>query len=794
VPYPTHIEQKLEFDQIRNLLHQACLSELGQSYVNKIRFVNRFDTLEEMLLQTREFKALLQSDTPFPSEHYYPIGTYLERASIEGLYLQEDEWHQLRLFLETFKLVCSYFEERSETYPRLFGLFGGITIHTTIGKQVEKILDENGKLRPNASPELGKISSSIADKEKEIRRRVNQIFEKAQEKGYLAETGITIRDGRLVLPVLAEYKRHIPGFVHDESATGQTIYIEPTEAFDNNNLLRELQLAYRRERERILKELTARLRPDIPEIERYLNRLGLADFIRAKALLSIRLKAEMPLLARGPQLKLIQARHPLLQLSHEKTGNQIVPLDIEITSQKRIVVISGPNAGGKSVCLKTVGLLQYMLQCGLLIPSESHSIMGIFQDMMVDIGDEQSIENDLSTYSSHLRHMKFFTDTADSRTLFLIDEFGTGTDPQFGGPLAESILNQLNQKNACGVITTHYSNLKHFASNTKGIENACMLFDNQQMIPLYRLQMGKPGSSYAFEIAHKTGLNAKIIDYAKEKVGDKQKRLDDLLIELEREKQQVHELKLRVEKKEAEAKLSAESYSKLNMELEANKKKLIQDAKKEALSIITEANSRIENTIREIREKKAETEVIRKVRQDIRQDTELLKETLKPEVKPKSQEVIPAGTFAVGQTVTLQGQSEQGEIEEIQKNKALIAFSGFRSWVALNRLSPAQKTRVAGSKVSSAAVDINDKLKHFHTEINVIGMRGDEAMKNIQQYLDDAYLLGFKQVKIIHGRGFGILKKLIREYLKKSKQVESYNDEEMERGGDGSTVVNLKVD
>lgn len=791
MPYPQHIEQKLEFDQIRHLLLQACISELGQAYVNNIRFLNTYETIDILLRQTHEFKALLQSDSPFPSEHYYAIGPYLNRASKDGLFLQEDEWHQVFLFLSTFQQVCRYFEERSESYPRLFELFGGITIHTSIARHITLVIDEKGKLRPNASPELSRISTSIAAKEKEVRHRVGQLFEKAQEKGWLADTGITIRDGRLVLPVLAEFKKQIPGFVHDESATGQTIYIEPSEAFDNNNHIRELQLAYRRERERILKALTDRLRPDIPEIERYVKRLGMADFIRAKALLAISLKAEMPLLAKGPQLKLVRAFHPLLRLSHEKSGTTTIPLDIEISPSKRILVISGPNAGGKSVCLKTVGLLQYMVQCGLLIPCESHSVAGIFRDIMADIGDEQSIENDLSTYSSHLRNMKYFTEHADSRTLFLIDEFGTGTDPQFGGPLAESILNRLNQKNTYGVVTTHYSNLKHFASETPGIENACMLFDNREMIPLYQLQMGKPGSSYAFEIAQKTGLSNDIIQYAKEKVGNKQNRLDDLLIDLEREKKQVHDLRLSLEKSESAVREQSESYRKRRDELDANAKKLIQDAKQEALSIIREANSRIEQSIREIREKKADSDTIRKVKQELRDEEGGLKKNIVPALP--DQKIAEGNPILVGQLVSIQGQSEAGEVEEVRKNKALVAFSGFRSWIELSRLTPAKKVKSKPVKSSVTGVDINEKLKSFTTEINLIGMRGDEAMKEVEQFIDDACLLGFKQVKIIHGRGHGILRRLIREYLHKSKNVETFGDESMEQGGDGSTLVTLKV-
>jgi DNA mismatch repair protein MutS2 len=510
--------------------------------------------------------------------------------------------------------------------------------------------------------------------------------------------------------------------------------------------------------------------------------------------LALDLKAEMPLLSKHPQVNWVKAYHPLLKLNHERSGQEVVPLTVILNTDKRILVISGPNAGGKSVCLKSIGLLQYMLQCGLLTPAEAHSEAGIFKEIMVDIGDEQSIENDLSTYSSHLQHMKYFTDFSDGKTLFLIDEFGTGTDPQFGGPLAESILNRLNQKNAFGVVTTHYSNLKNFAAQSKGLENACMLFDNQNMIPLYQLEMGKPGSSYAFEIAQKTGLGPAIIDYARSKVGDKQKRVDDLLIELEREKQHVNELKKRFEKKDTETKVLFEEYSRQKEELDTNRKKLLQQAKQEALSIISEANSRIENTIREIREKKADTETIRKVRAEIKQDTDALKV---PEEKPVSSQP-PLATTALsaiktGSLVKMEGQSEAGEVEEINKGKALVAFGSFKTWIALNRLVPAGAIKTPKAKNVFQGVDINNKLQYFNAELNLIGIRGEEAMKQLQQYMDDAYILGFKQVRILHGKGYGILRKLVREYLKQLKTVESVSDEHVEMGGDGVSIVTLKV-
>jgi DNA mismatch repair protein MutS2 len=794
VPYPKHIEHKLEFDQIKELLRKKCISEMGEQYLDKIRFVNRFDVLEKLLLQVKEFKTILTEDTPFPSEHYYNIETYLRRAAIEGTFLNEEEFHQLRLLLQTFQLICKYFEQRNESYSQLASLFGAIHFNHNLIKNIERILDDKGAMRPNASPELAKISAKISEKEKEVRRRLNSIFDKGNAEGWLADSGITIRDGRLVLPVLAEHKRKIPGFVHDESSTGQTVYIEPTEVFETNNIIREFQIAYKREREKILVELTDKIRPHIEELEKYCQRLGLIDFIRAKALLAIDLDADMPTMLKHAQANWVDAYHPLLKLNHQKQGLAVIPLTAQLTREKRILVISGPNAGGKSVCLKTIGLLQYMFQCGLLVPCKSHSEIGIFSDMLVDIGDEQSIENDLSTYSSHLLHMKYFTEFADAKTLFLIDEFGTGTDPQFGGPLAESILNRLNQKHAFGVVTTHYSNLKNFAANNQGLENACMLFDHSKLQPLYVLEIGKPGSSYAFEIAQKTGLSSQVIEYAKAKVGDKQKRVDDLLIELEKEKAHVHELKKRFAEKEEKSTVLIDEYTKLKTEFDTNRKKLLSDARQEALSIISEANSRIENTIREIREKKADTETIRKVRSEIKQETDGLKDKIeqpKPLVKPVV--IGESGPISLGSHVLIAGQNSIGQVVELNKNKALVALGDLRSWVNTTQLSVVKNVKKEEKKLASQGLNLNTKLQHFQSELNLIGIRGEDAIRQLQEYIDDAYLLGFKEVRIVHGKGYGILRKLVKEYLEKSPFVLSIHHEHIEMGGDGVSIVTLKV-
>lgn len=796
MPYPKNIEQKIEFDQIRALIAEKCISETGAEYVAKMRFANRYDIVEKMLVQTAEMHRLLSEGQQFPADHYYNIKPYLNKAGIEGTFLLEEEWFKLVLMLQTVEQVCRFMDDKNEEYPQLAALFSGVIYNQHLAKRIKRIIDDEGNLRPNASPELSNITSKIAAKEKEVRKRMQRIYEQALEKGWLASSGITIREGRLVLPVLSEHKRQLSGFIHDESSTGQTVYLEPTEILESNNFIKELYLQYKRERERILVELTNELRPHIPELDRYVQRLGIIDFIRAKALFALSINAEMPILSKQMGIMLADAIHPLLKLSHAKLGLPVIPLSVHLTPENRILVVSGPNAGGKSVALKTIALLQYMIQCGLLVPCKSHSELSVFQDIFVDIGDEQSIENDLSTYSSHLKNMKYFTEFASNKSLFLIDEFGTGTDPQFGGPLAEAILHALNDKKSFGVVNTHYSNLKNYAGQTKGLINGRMLFDQTQLQPLYRLEVGQPGSSYAFEIAHKTGLHQHIIAYAKQKVGDKQKRVDDLLIELEREKSHVETLKSRFEEKNKQVNELKASYEKLKAELETNKKKWLNEAKLEALSIISEANSTIEQTIREIKEKKADTTLIRQIKSDLQEKRQILKkdtEQVKTEQLLETKNAAPNQLPIVkGATVKMIGGEVAGEVVEITGNKVLVTFGELKSWVDEKKLIAVKITKAPVKIQQQTSVDLNAKLQQFQTELQLIGVRGEDAMKKLQEYMDDAYTLGFKQVRIVHGKGYGILRKLVRDYLKSCSFVERVHDEHIEMGGDGISIVHLK--
>src|SRR3569833_2232130 len=548
--YQLNSTEKLGFSEIKELIKAHCLSDMGRQMVDRIQVMNNYDQVLKFLNQAAEFKNILQNDEALPIHHFFDIKSLANKAKIEGSFLSIEEFYQVQASLTTVFAGIGYFNEREWQYPNLEALFEHLPIEKSILKKIEAVIDQKGKIRPNASRELADITAGIAKAEQEARRKIDQVFKNASANGWTADGSLTIRDGRLCIPLLAENKRKLKGFIHDESSSGQTVYIEPEEVFTLNNRIRDLEFKRRREIVRILTVLTDELRPYVPLLLSYHGLLTKMDFVRAKALFAIDIEAEMPVLVNDAKIKLRNARHPLLYLSFKAEKKTVVPLNVTIDDDTRIVVVSGPNAGGKSVCMKTVGLLQMMAQAGLLIPADDVSTIGVFKQIFVDIGDDQSIESDLSTYSAHLSKMKNFVEMANGKTLILIDEFGTGTDPQFGGPIAEAVLETLNYKKVKGVVTTHYSNLKVFAGNTPGIENASMLFDNVEMRPLYMLEVGKPGSSYAFEIAQKIGLPKQVLDLAKNKIGVSQKKVDSVLVDLERDKKEIFDTKVKLERQQ----------------------------------------------------------------------------------------------------------------------------------------------------------------------------------------------------------------------------------------------------
>ncbi len=785
--YPNNAGEKLGFLDIKELIKSYCLSSMGQQMVDKIQVMSNFDHINKFLRQTNEFKSILQNDSPLPIQNFFDIKSIAEKVRIEGAYLTEDEFFKISMSLSTVFSVIQYFTEREGQYPNLEALFEHLPIEKSIIRKIEDIIDPKGKIKSNASSELQNITSGIAKAEQEARKKIDQIFKNAQGMGWTADGNLTIRDGRLCIPVLSENKRKLKGFIHDESASGQTVYLEPEEVFQLNNVIRDLEFEKRREIIKLLIALTDELRPYVPLLLSYHGLLSKLDFVRAKALFAISIEAEIPVLIREAEIELINARHPLLFLNFKKEHQTVVPLNIKIDEQQRVIVVSGPNAGGKSVCMKTVGLLQIMTQSGLLIPADEHSKLGIFKQIFADIGDDQSIESDLSTYSAHLSKMKYFLEWANSKTLILIDEFGTGTDPQFGGPIAEAVLENLNKKNIRGVVTTHYSNLKTFANSSPGLENASMLFNNEKMQPLYILSMGKPGSSYAFEIAQKIGLSAEVLNSAKNKVGNYQKKVDTLLVDLERDKKELIDARISVEKKERSVKTLLAENEQLKAYLEENKKLILKNAKIEAQSIIKNANKLIENTISEIRESKADKLQTQTLRQNLQQ--ELKKHEV---LEKKSLKVHQPAELKAGDWVKFTDSETVGQVMEIARDNVILAMGDLRSVVKLNRVEKISNKAVPKEIRKSHSPDLTESFSTFNTELDLRGRRGDEAIYEIEKYLDRAVMLGLSGLKIIHGKGDGILRKLIREYLRKYTQVSRIEDEHADRGGDGITYVYLK--
>jgi DNA mismatch repair protein MutS2 len=786
--YPDSCLERLGFDEVRQLISNNCLSPMGRQLVGKMQVMTKFDQINKFLRQTREFKSILENQEPLQISSFFDLKYLADKIRAEGSYLVEEELFQMYTSLQTVFTVIRFFEERNEIYPNLEALFEHLPMEKDILKKIDTVLDPKGKIKPNASPALYNIISEITKGEQEVRKRMDSIYKQAVAKNWVADGSLTIRDGRMCIPLLAENKRKLKGFIHDESASGQTVYMEPEEVFTLNNKLRDFEFDRRREIIRILIALTTDLRPYTPLLLSYHGFLTKLDFVRAKALFAIEVEGDMPVLIKEAKTKLVNARHPLLLLSFKEEKRTVVPLNIHINENLRIVLVSGPNAGGKSVCMKTVGLLQIMIQSGLLIPVDESSEVGIFENIFADIGDDQSIESDLSTYSAHLTKMRYFVEHASPKSLVLIDEFGTGTDPQFGGPMAEAVLEVLNSKKVRGVITTHYSNLKLFAGATEGLENASMLFDNQKMRPMYVLEIGKPGSSYAFEIAQNIGLQKNVLELARMKTGTNQNRIDSLLVDLEREKKQIYDTKVNLSNQQNKVKNLVAENEKLKAFLEENRKILIKEAKLEAQKIIKDANKLVENTIAEIKESQADKLVTKELRQNLQK--QLVLNHVKEEKKPVAIVAKVDGPIEVGDSVQLINSETIGQVIEINRGNLVLAIGDLRSVVKKERvqkISNKQAKKVVQSNSFSSS--ISNAISDFTAELDLRGMRGENAIYEVERYLDKAIMLGFPFVKIIHGKGDGILRKLIREYLKKYSQVNRVEDEHADRGGDGITYV-----
>jgi len=822
--YPDNFEYKIGFDRIRILLSEKCLSPMGLGKVNAIRFIDNYEQLSRTLSATFEFQQILIFEDYFPSEHYYKISECLNKIRIEGTFPEVQEVFDLKRSLETVKTILNFFRNKDDVkYPVLRSMCSSVKTYPYVLEAIDRIIDRRGVIKDNASSRLKEIRAELIGKSLHVTKRLNAILKQAQSDGIVdSDTSVSIRNGRGVIPVSAYDKRKIKGLIHDQSASGKTVFIEPEEIVEINNDIIELEYEEKREIVRILTVFADNVRPYIEDMLESNLFLGEIDFIRSKALLGNHLHSIKPVLTDKPFLLWKRAIHPLLSLTFEKfPGRKVVPLEIVLDERDRILLISGPNAGGKSVCLKTVGLLQYMLQCGLTIPVAEGSETGIFKNILIDIGDEQSIDNDLSTYSSHLINMKYFVKNGNDKTLILIDEFGTGTEPMLGGSIAEAILGELNRKKVYGVITTHYTNLKHFASLTDGIVNGAMAFDNHLMQPLFQLTIGKPGSSFAFEIARKIGLPEEILEEASGKAGVKNINYDRHLKDIARDKRYWENKRQSIRQQEKRLEELMAEYEKELSGARSLRKEIITRAKDEAQNLLKESNRMIESTIRQIKESQAEKEKTKDIRQQLEEFKNIVEEETKP-FETKSEEKIaalsskakriklepetvkekpvhaasPVHPLKPGDPVRMIDTQAAGEIIEIKDKMVQVETGSLRFFVPLDKIERITRSELKKSLKANQVNRENDsgimqRNINFKSEIDIRGVRGEEAINQVRELIDNALIVQYRNLRILHGKGNGILRQLVRQYLATVDVVKSFRDEHVEFGGSGITVVEM---
>jgi DNA mismatch repair protein MutS2 len=846
--YPKNYESKIGFDEIRQLLKEHCLSTLGKEKADEMTFSDDADTVNEWMSQIREFRRLMQSAEQMPMNYFFDVRESVARIRLENTHLDEDELFDLRRSLETIGIIVNFLnknngddENPEYPYPSLRQLAKDVQTFPAIIRRIDSILDKFGKIKDSATMILAGIRHDMEQTAGSISRTLYTILHSAQREGLVAQdVAPTLRDGRLVIPVAPGLKRRIKGIVHDESATGKTVFIEPTEVVEANNKVRELEAAERREIIRILTVFSDELRPHVQEVLDSYQFLATIDLIHAKAEMAEQMQAFEPQVSTEPHIDWIRAVHPLLQRSLAKQDKKAIPLDIILTKEKRLLIISGPNAGGKSVCLKTVGLLQYMLQCGLSIPIGDRSTVGLFQHIMIDIGDEQSIADDLSTYSSHLLNMKNMMKQANARTLLLIDEFGGGTEPTIGGAIAEAVLKQFWKKQTFAIITTHYQNLKHFAEDHEGVVNGAMLYDRHQMQALFQLSIGQPGSSFAIEIARKTGIPEEVINDASEIVGSDYIQSDKYLQDIVRDKRYWEGKRQTIHQHEKRLEATGERLDASIEEIERERKAILRRAKEQAEELLKEANRKIENAIRDIKEAQAEKEQTRLIREELNQFREQVvsdntqglmseedfakklrqmeerkaRKAQRKEKKGEEQRAIAEkmrnslaasatdnSPLKPGDTVRIKGMDTIGKLESLSGKNAVVIFGDVKTKMKTDRLEHATKPKeekakndhsglaIQTTRMTSATIE--DRKQNFHQDIDVRGMRGDEAVDAVMHFIDDAILVGMSRVRILHGTGTGILRQLIRQYLNTVPNVKKAKDEHVQFGGAGITVVDL---
>ena len=831
--YPNNIEQKLGFVQIRELVKQKCLTEAGKLKIDQLVFLTDVLAIDKELWVVDEMREILVLDYNFPLSYFEDLTKVFDKLEIEDARIDLVELVALKRFMDVLRSVIRFFEdEKNKKFKTLSDLAGQTVIHKYVIDQINGVVNNKGEVKDSASIELQSIRRGMRTKRNEVSQKINSVYARIKQAGWLdADISVTIVNGRLVVPIDSSHKRKITGMVHDVSATGKTSYIEPSEVLNLNNEIVELEYQEKQEIEKILFQISENLRPYVEDLEKAFDFLSMVDMYRAKAKYAVEINAIKPAVNNKAQLSLSNARHPLLYSTLKKEEREVVPLNIVLQNPSRIALISGPNAGGKSVALKTVGLLQLMLQYGFLLPVGGSTEMGVFDKIFIDMGDEQSLDNDLSTYSSHLLNMKHFLRNCDNQTLILIDEFGTGTEPAIGGAIAESVLEQLNETETFGVITTHYSNLKHLAASREGLVNAAMMFDNQKLQPLFQLELSQAGSSFAFEIARKIGLPEELLQRASEKVGKEQVDFDKHLREVLRDKKYWSEKRYKIRQEEKQLDALVEELTDNSTQIKSLRKKTVSEAKKEAEQILSEVNKRVESTIRDIRNVQADKEKTKLIRQEFeafKQEIISQKETeeenkifrkieqirkRQEQKKQKQREKDPQKKqnptkvkeqqisnllFSVGAKVRIKATQTYGQILEIKGNKILLSVGDMRMSVSVNKLELVSnkefKNKTPQRKSDNTVLFTNamEKKMHFRAHLDLRGKRVDEAIALLTNFIDDAIATNTGDLKILHGTGTGALRKAVREYLGTVDLVDSFKDEILEMGGAGITVVRMQ--
>lgn len=784
--FPADIEDKLGFSEIRSLIAAGCRSNGGKDIVEKLKFSSNYKVVDLWLTQTGEYLSLLSAGQT-PSITEIDVRPFILKLNEKHSVLNANELVDIRLLCIEIQGLLNYFSNKQTSHKQLYALLQNLNDPSDLISDISGAFNEFGEWRRDASKKLSMLLNEIDTNQKEAYSIIKRIYTQASDKKWTAETDVTVKDGRLVIPIFAEHKRKLKGIMYDESGGGKILYIEPIEVLEASNRQKELELERDREMLRILKDLTKQARLHLTDLKVFAQQMAIFDFIRSKAALANKLDASLPIVTKSSDCSIKKMYHPLLVITNKSKRKPTIPMDIELTENQRLVVISGPNAGGKSVTIKTLALNQYMLQCGVLPCADPASEFGFYKQIFVDIGDNQSIENDLSSYSSHLTAMKYYLEKATPSTLLVIDEIGSGTDPNFGGAMAEAVLTHLNKKKPRGAVTTHFGNVKSLAKSEDGFMNASMLYDTKHLKPLYKFEIGKPGSSFALEVAQNIGLPDFIINKARKRSNIKQQRTDELLATLENERKEVQDRLATISETEAHLNTLKKDYEALKKEIAASKLEILSDAKQKALNLIGDANAEIERTIKSIKESGADKNKTKRARTNLERKKSRIegKEVkVEAEVQVEKKQLIVVGT-----QVKIPNSSSVGEVVQIRKNKAVVVAGIIKSTYEMADLVPVKTQKKTGK--SKVDVGFMKRQEQFAMEKDVRGMRADEALKEIDRWIDDAMIIGANNLRLIHGKGDGILKKIIRDYYHNKSFVKRISYEDVRMGGEGVSLIEL---